>query len=164
MSKYVSHPVWRNAPRDLYGFVGMLGQLIVVVPSRDLVIVRDGLTSYFDPADPSAGLTGESNPDLQEFLRLVVASIVDVPPPPYVGPPAHGSGGPLIDDPSQLVGFANPELIFDTIVGTGRAGTPGCNIVICNNELLPSSVAHLLGDAAAQIGNAAGASNRDAGR
>lgn len=37
VSKYVSHPVWQNAPRDLY---------------------------------------------LQEFLRLVVASIVDVPPPP----------------------------------------------------------------------------------
>ncbi|WP_156778934.1 hypothetical protein [Rhodococcus sp. 008] len=64
----------------------------------------------------------------------------------------------------QLVGFANPELIFDTMVGTGRAGTPGCNIVICNNELLPFSVADLLGDAAAQIGNAAGASIRDAGR
>lgn len=107
VSKYVSHPVWQNAPRDLY---------------------------------------------LQEFLRLVVASIVDVPPPPYVGPPMHGSGGPLIDDLSQLVGFANPELIFDTMVGTGRAGTPGCNIVICNNELLPFSVADLLGDAAAQIG------------
>ncbi len=164
VSKYVSHPVWQNAPRVLYGFVGMLGQLIIVVPSRDLVIVRDGLTSYFDPADPSAGLTGESNPDLQEFLRLVVASIVDVPPPPYVGTPVHGSGGPLIDDPSQLVGFANPELIFDTMVGTGRAGTPGCNIVICNNELLPFSGADLLGDAAAQIGNAAGASIRDAGR
>ncbi len=59
-----------------------------------------------------------------------------------------------------------PELIFDTMVGTGgRAGTPGCNIVICNNELLPFSVADLLGgDAAAQIGNAAGASIRDAGR
>ncbi|MDI9901810.1 hypothetical protein QM716_18310 [Rhodococcus sp. IEGM 1409] len=122
------------------------------------------MTSYFDPADPSAGLTGESNPDLQEFLRLVVASIVDVPPPLYVGPPAHSSGGPLIDDPSQLVGFANPELIFDTMVGTGRAGTPGCNIVICDNELLPFSVVDLLGDAAAQTGNAAGASIRDAGR
>lgn len=47
VSKYVSHPVWQNAPRDLY---------------------------------------------LQEFLRLVVASIVDVPPPPYVGPPVHGVG------------------------------------------------------------------------
>jgi len=80
------------------------------------------------------------------------------------GLPCMGSGGPLIDDPSQLVGFANPELIFDTMVGTGRAGTPGCNIVICNNELLPFSVAGLLGDAAAQIGNAAGASIRDAGR
>ncbi|MDV8004718.1 hypothetical protein [Rhodococcus sp. IEGM 1318] len=48
-------------------------------------------------------------------------------------------------------------MIFDTLVGTGRAGTPGCNIVICNDELLPFSVVNLLGDAAAQIGNAAGA-------
>lgn len=48
--------------------------------------------------------------------------------------------------------------------GMGRAGTPGCNIVICDNELLPFSVVDLLGDAAAQIGIAAGASIRDAGR
>ncbi|MCD2108823.1 hypothetical protein O4214_28250 [Rhodococcus erythropolis] len=82
----------------------------------------------------------------------------------YAGPPRHGSSGPLIDDPAELVGFANPELIFDTLVGMGRAGTPGCNIVICNDELLPFSVVSLFGDAAAQMGNAAGASIRDAGR
>ena len=92
-------------------------------------------------------------------MRLVVASIVDVPPPPYAGPPTHGSVGPLIDDPSQLVGFANPELIFDTMVGTGRVGTPGCNIVICNNELLPFRVVDLVGNAAAQTGNVVNASD-----
>ncbi|MDJ0012008.1 hypothetical protein [Rhodococcus erythropolis] len=37
-----------------------------------------------------------------------------------VGPPTHGSGGPLVDDPAELVGFANPELIFDTSAGTGQ--------------------------------------------
>ncbi|WP_438472550.1 hypothetical protein [Rhodococcus erythropolis] len=83
---------------------------------------------------------------------------------PYVGPPTHGSGGPPVDDPAELVGFANPELIFDNSAGTGRAGTPGCYIVICDNELLPFRVVNLLGDSAAQIGNAAGASIRDAGR
>ena len=36
--------------------------------------------------------------------------------------------------------------------------------MICDNELLPFSVVDLLGDAAAQIGIAAGASIRDAGR
>ncbi|MDI9904375.1 hypothetical protein [Rhodococcus sp. IEGM 1406] len=60
-------------------------------------------------------------------------------------------------NPAELVGFANPELIFDTSAGTGRARTPGCNIVICNDELLPFRVVNLLGDSAAQIGNAAGA-------
>lgn len=39
---------------------------------------------------------------------------------PYVGPPTHGSGGPPVDDPAELVGFANPELIFDTSAGTGQ--------------------------------------------
>lgn len=75
----------------------------------------------------------------------------------HVGPPTHGSGGPLVDDPAVLVGFANPELIFDTSAGTGWARTPGCNIVICNDELLPFRVVNLLGDSAAQIGDAAGA-------
>ncbi|EQM35385.1 hypothetical protein N601_00540 [Rhodococcus erythropolis DN1] len=57
----------------------------------------------------------------------------------------------------MIVGFANPELIFDTSAGTGWARTPGCNIVICNDELLPFRVVNLLGDSAAQIGDAAGA-------
>ena len=38
----------------------------------------------------------------------------------HLGPPTHGSGGPLVDDPAVLVGFANPELIFDTLDGTGQ--------------------------------------------
>ncbi|UJC80969.1 hypothetical protein D4768_27190 [Rhodococcus erythropolis] len=52
----------------------------------------------------------------------------------------------------------------DMARGIGRPGTPGCNIVIWDNQLLPFSVVDLLGDAAAQIGNEAGASIRDAGR
>ncbi|MFC9659951.1 serine hydrolase domain-containing protein [Nocardia sp. NPDC127606] len=72
-------PILPGSPRDTYAFSGALGQLAVVVPSLDMVIVRNGIPTRIDPNNLSANLTGTGNPDNQELIRLITAAVDDVP-------------------------------------------------------------------------------------
>lgn len=56
-----------NLPDDAYAFQGHYGQYVVVIPSRDLVIVRLGMTFY--------GEDGEQNFDKKAFIHGVVAAL-----------------------------------------------------------------------------------------
>lgn len=45
----IDQPVIPGVPADLFAFVGFLGQLVVVVPSQDLVFIRTGIPGNQDP-------------------------------------------------------------------------------------------------------------------
>lgn len=79
----IDAPFIPTAPPDAYAFVGFLGQLVLVIPSLDMVIVRTGLP-------PSSGQTSDID---YEGIRRILQAVtdVDVPDPgPYT--PMRGSG------------------------------------------------------------------------
>ncbi len=79
----IDAPFIPTAPPDAHAFVGFLGQLVLVIPSLDMVIVRTGLP-------PSSGQTSDID---YEGIRRVLQAVTDVEVPdpgPYV--PVRGSG------------------------------------------------------------------------
>jgi len=67
-----SKRAWPNVPPDMYAFIGYLGQAVVIIPSRDVVIVRLGETMP-DPPDPGKG---DSNAfSLDQFVSMVVKAL-----------------------------------------------------------------------------------------
>jgi len=88
----IRHPIFPGSPRDTYAFCGMLGQLIVVVPSRDLVIIRNGLPTRFERSDPVKYSSATTSPDLKEIVRRIVASVADIPPCSDPGPDTYDDG------------------------------------------------------------------------
>ncbi|MGH9137754.1 MAG: hypothetical protein ACRD0G_12000 [Acidimicrobiales bacterium] len=94
-AQVIEHPLFPGVPRDAYAFLGALGQVIVVVPSSALVLVRNGLPSRFDRADPVRYSSATTSPDLKELVRRVVASVSDRPVLDEPGPYAyHDTTGP----------------------------------------------------------------------
>ncbi len=77
--------MFESAPPDLYAFVGFRDQLIFVIPSLDMVIVRTG-----EPGNTQGNeqqlLTADSGEWHHEFFRKLMSSVQDVPytdPGPY---------------------------------------------------------------------------------
>lgn len=144
------HPIFPGTPRDAYSFVGALGQLIVIVPSRDMVIVRNGLPNNIDLANPVKYFSATTNPDFKELVRRIVASVSDVPrntdPGPYTYQDDTGS---LIKDPADLDVWLNPQLVISTLLGRGASGD--CNLLRCNGRSLLQDLASLSADTIAQV-------------
>jgi CubicO group peptidase (beta-lactamase class C family) len=80
-------------PRDMYSFNGLLGQLVTVFPTQDVVVVRNGVDSQFN-------LTGGQGWEATLYDK-VLASLRDT----KVEPPASGGDAPQPDNPDNDAGF-----------------------------------------------------------
>ncbi|MFI9503060.1 serine hydrolase domain-containing protein [Nocardia sp. NPDC052566] len=154
-AKVFQHPMFPGAPRDLYAFVGALGQFTVVVPSRDLVIVRLGVPGGIDPGNVQTSLAAESNPDNKEFLRRVVAAVNDMPAEPYDDPYRYGDAfGPIIGSVDDLAFWVDPEHVAQILFGVGPYAPSNCNVLFCNGRAVPQDIFAATLDSTGQIVNA----------
>ncbi len=83
--RVLDEPFITSAPADTYAFVGFMGQLIVVIPSLDMVIVRTGFPGNTNP-DLHSLLTSKEGDMDYEGMRRLMQSVkdVDIPDPgPY---------------------------------------------------------------------------------
>lgn len=150
--QHYQHPVFVGSPRDMYAFSGALGQFVAVVPSRDLVIVRHGVPTRFEPGNLTALLTGSSNPDYKELFRRVNAAVTDMPAEPYQDPYATMDPPvPLVKNLDDLAKLADPLNAAAILLGVGPYASTGCNVLWCNGKPVPVDVFRLLLDAAGQI-------------
>ena len=85
-----------SAPPDLYMFVGFRDQLIIIIPSLDMVIVRTGEPGN-NQGNTQQMLTADSGEWHHEFFRLLMRGVEDqaIPDP---GPYDWDSGEPLVID------------------------------------------------------------------
>lgn len=153
--KVFGHPMFPGTPRDLYSFVGALGQFITVVPSLDLVVVRTGIPQSLDPSNLQVGLAAESNPDNKELLHRITDSVADGPRIPFDEPyHYHDAFGPLVSDLGDVVEWTDPALVAQLLLGYGPESIPGCGIVFCNNSNVAADVMRLSTDTPTQVTNA----------
>lgn len=154
----IDHPILPGSPRDTYAFSGALGQLIVVVPSRDMVIVRQGIPVSIDPNNLGANLVGTGNPDNQELVRKITASVRDLPPVQVDDPYRYNDAtGPLFREPADVLYWSDPANVLAILLGTGDYADTGCNLLWCNGKPLPEDLANTVVDASAQIAAAVAA-------
>lgn len=66
-----------TVPTDAYGLSGMLDQLVLVIPSLDMVVVRLGLLPQQMYADPLGGVDGQQPSIMWRFLRQLMAGVTD---------------------------------------------------------------------------------------
>ncbi|WP_167486807.1 serine hydrolase domain-containing protein [Nocardia terpenica] len=150
-----AHPMFPGSPRDLYSFVGALGQFITIVPSLDLVVVRTGIPQSIDPGNIQVALAAESNPDNKELMRRITAAVADTPPVPYDDPYRYGDNlGPIIADLGDAVEWTDPALVAQLLLGYGPESIPGCGIVFCDNSNVVSDVLAVTTDTFNQIARA----------
>ncbi|RBO92893.1 CubicO group peptidase (beta-lactamase class C family) [Nocardia puris] len=152
MPKSYDHPVFVGSPRDMYAFSGALGQFLVMVPSRDLVIVRLGVPASLGRGDISSVLTGTANPDNPELFRRLSAAVTDVPATPYRDPYAYAdTGGTQSRTPEELAQLADPMTVAQILLGAGPYASAQCNVLWCDGRLLPQDVFRLILDTSHQI-------------
>ncbi|WCT05830.1 serine hydrolase domain-containing protein [Rhodococcus qingshengii] len=157
----IDHPILPGSPRDTYAFSGALGQLIVVVPSRDMVIVRQGIPVSIDPNNLGANIVGTGNPDNQELIRKITASVQDLPPEPADDPYRYNDAtGPLFKEPADILFWSDPANVQAILLGTGDYADTGCSFMWCNGKPLPVDLSDTVVDASAQIAAAVAASSR----
>lgn len=80
--QFFNRRVGEGLPRDAFAMSGALGQLVVVVPSFDIVIVRTGLPPL--SSGVSDIFASSSNLDLKEFFQRVIESATDKKNPAHV--------------------------------------------------------------------------------
>jgi CubicO group peptidase (beta-lactamase class C family) len=125
--RVLDHPIFASAPRDTYAFVGFGDQMIWVIPSLDMVIVRTGLFGNRNP-DPQALITANTGDWMYEFFRILMRGVRDrqIPDP-----------GPFQSDPPaalDLSYFVDLETTAGSL-GLGPAAPPGCNALGCDGRL-----------------------------
>ncbi|WP_067713791.1 serine hydrolase domain-containing protein [Nocardia yamanashiensis] len=146
------HSVFTGSPRDTYAFSGALGQFVVVVPSRDLVIVRLGVPAKIEIGNLQALLTGTSNPDNKELFRRLSAAVTDVPGEPYDDPYRYPAPSkPLAKDLGELARLLDPVNAAQILLGVGPYASTGCNLLWCNGKPVPVDVFKLLLDVGGQV-------------
>ncbi|WP_327144119.1 serine hydrolase domain-containing protein [Nocardia sp. NBC_01327] len=151
-AKVFEHAMFPGAPRDLYSFVGALGQFVAIIPSRDMVIVRLGVPAGIDPNNVQTSLAAESNPDNKEFLRRVTASVSDVPAEPYDEPYHYNDNfGPVVGSLDDLAFWTDPAQVAQILLGTGPYASGNCNILWCNGKLVPQDIFAATLDTGAQL-------------
>ncbi|MES3021586.1 MAG: serine hydrolase domain-containing protein [Pseudomonadota bacterium] len=146
----VEHPVLPGTPRDTYAALGAMGQVTVVVPSRDLVFVRNG----------TGGADTVEGKDVNELVRLVIAAVNDMPQNTDPGPydyAAPASTGDLVSLDNNIADWR----LVGTLLGVGAGATPGCTLVLCNGRNLVADAGGLGVDAVQQLLAAVAATTLD---
>jgi CubicO group peptidase (beta-lactamase class C family) len=126
----VSGSLWKAAPPDMFGFVGMRNQRIFVVPSLDMVIVRLGDPGEYELDTRNSVWQSQAGVIDYELVRLIMQSVtdVDVPDPgPYRG---DGLGAP----PTNAGLVQNLTELNDVLAGLGVPfwAPQGCTPAGCN--------------------------------
>jgi CubicO group peptidase (beta-lactamase class C family) len=146
----VAHPVLPGTPRDTYASLGAMGQMTVVVPSRDLVFVRNG----------TGGADTVEGKDVNELVRLVVAAVNDMPQVTDPGPydyTAPAGAGDLVSLDNNIADWR----LVGTLLGIGAGATPACNLVMCNGRNLVADAGVLGVDVVSQLLAAVSATTAD---
>lgn len=138
----IDRPLLPGTPRDAYGAMGAMGQMTVVVPSRNLVIVRNG--------GPGGGASTVEGVDYKEFVRLVVASIADQPQNTDPGPYSYPDG-PSQFDPSEFDTHIADWQLIGTLLGVGAGTLSDCSVYWCNGRSPVDDVAKLGVDVVQQL-------------
>jgi CubicO group peptidase (beta-lactamase class C family) len=91
--KVLHHRIITSAPKDMYAFIGFRDQLVFVIPSLDMVIVRTGEPGNLT-TDVQTAITANTGDWLHEFFRYLMRGVrgANVPDPG----PFHG------DAPAQF--------------------------------------------------------------
>ncbi|MEV6071441.1 hypothetical protein AB0L82_33255 [Nocardia sp. NPDC052001] len=154
-AKVFQHAMFPGAPRDMYAFVGALGQFVAVVPSRDMVIVRMGIPAGIDLNNVQTSLAAESNPDNKEFLRRVTAAVTDLPAEPNDDPYRYGDTfGPVVSNLDDLAFWTDPAGLSQVLFGVGPYASSNCNLLWCNGKAVPQDIFATMLDSTGQIGAA----------
>jgi CubicO group peptidase (beta-lactamase class C family) len=136
----VEQPLLPGSPHDAFGAMGAFGQMTVVVPSRDLVFVRNGVAN-----NPSTA----ENHDFQELIRQVIAAVDDLP---QITDPAPASY-PAATSPFDVASLDDLTdwRLIGTLLGVGTGATPGCSLLFCNGHNLVFDAGKLGTDAVQQL-------------
>ncbi|MHB8781203.1 MAG: serine hydrolase domain-containing protein [Candidatus Geothermincolia bacterium] len=110
----VAHPLVPTAPRDMYAFVGFLDQIIFIIPSWDMVVVRTGVAGNYDILNPQVASTAMGGDWMYEFFLLLGEAVLDEELPEAA---PYRSEGPQEPEPLAIV---DPRLLLDGML----AGTP----------------------------------------
>lgn len=150
--KRADYELLPGSPRDTYGAMGALGQMIINVPSRHLVIVRNG--------GPGGGLSTIESLEMKELVRRLVDSVDDAPRIPDPGIFANYPAGSSIDDALIYLNILDWN-VLGILTGVGDAGLPNCNIIFCNGRFITQDLAAFGGDTLLQFIGAAGGTIED---
>lgn len=93
-----------TVPTDAYGLSGMLDQLVLVIPSLDMVVVRLGLLPHQVYADPLGDVAGAQPPITWRFFRTLMSGVTDT----RVADPGEWTPSPMA--PVDLVHIFNLPL------------------------------------------------------
>lgn len=126
-SRYLKRPLIASAPRDLYAFVGFLDQIIFVIPSLDMVVVRTGLPGNYE-LDTQTLITAHPGRWMHEFFRILMAGVLDQD----IADPGPYSSDIYVQ--LDIEYFARPELILGSLA-LGPSAPEGCNLLGCDGGI-----------------------------
>lgn len=154
-------PFFPGVPRDAYAFVGAGGQIIVIVPSRDMVIVRNGGPSRIDPADQAKYTSATTSPDIKEMIRRIVRAVRDQPDNTAPGPAAYDYPSESYRNPDHWHNVADASMVLGTVLNYAAGQDASCNLLLCGDRNLARDLAAYGTDAVAQVSAALSATVRD---
>ncbi len=119
-----------SAPRDMYAFVGFLDQMIFIIPSWDMVVVRTGVPGNLDLTDLQAMLTAYTGDWMYDFFQLLGKAVKDVQVPD-TGPYQSRNEGEGLD----LGALVNvPQIVGGLGLG-GSYSPPGVNLLGSGDQI-----------------------------
>lgn len=124
----VMHQLVPSAPRDMYAFVGFLDQIIFVIPSLDMVVVRTGFPGNYE-LNLQTVTSAHPGRWMHEFFRILMRGVKDqtiADPGPYDG---YNTPAPL-----DLRYFVDPLSITGSL-GLGPQAPEGCNLLGCEGGI-----------------------------
>ncbi|WP_162932480.1 serine hydrolase domain-containing protein [Solimonas sp. K1W22B-7] len=138
----VDYPLLPGSPRDAYGAMGALGQMIIAVPSRHMVIVRNG--------GPGDGLSTVEGMKYKELIRLITDAVDDQKRITDPGPLTYPESAGQFDD---ILGYLNAFEwnLAGILLGLGQDTLPDCNLILCNGRLIVQDLANFGGDTVLQF-------------
>lgn len=141
-----NHRLVESAPRDMYMFVGFLDQIIFVIPSLDMVVVRTGFPGNHT-LDPQELITAHPGEWMHGFFRILMRAVEDtnVPDPgPYQTDTDIRFDYNYFVDPDETAGA----------LGLGPQAPEGCTALGCESPIATKGYIQTGRDAARMaIGN-----------